>query len=132
MDNYRLTKQSPQYQIASLKAEVARLEVYKAEAEEMVGEINRYDDEVARLKSIALTDAKDAALTDTDIRKQLSRVLPHAEVYGNSDVVPTIGDLVEVLVGEVDKARHVAKCLWEHGDSSIGFDPADHPWLEDE
>lgn len=68
--------------------------------------------EITRLKQMLFENAQDWADTDTECRQQAARVLDMKVVYGDSDGVPTIGDLCELMADEI--ARLVALSLMKN------------------
>lgn len=68
-------------------------------------EIREKAKEIDRLNRMLKCAASDWADTDTDIRKQVSKVLDPSYVYGDSDFIPPVGDLVEELIKENKKLQ---------------------------
>ena len=67
--------------------------------------LTRLKDEVKCLKDMQKKDSEDWCDTDTEVRKQACRVLPKEEVFGDTEAIPAIGDLVELIVAEVDRLK---------------------------
>ena len=61
--------------------------------------------ELARLEKLHKQFLKDWSEDDTDTRKELSRVISQEIIDGDSFHVPPTGDLVEMVVDELEKLR---------------------------
>jgi hypothetical protein len=72
-------------------------------------------EDAAKWRAIANQEVRDWSETDTQVRESCAKVLSHEQVYGSTDGVPGVADLVDLLVARVAELKALVNELGRSG-----------------